>query len=92
MKSSSQLKQPSKPAKPIRAAEARSKAVYHAMDCLLEQGAFSDADLLQAVTNLSGDEFLQVVAASLSSIVHTPLSVKLNLLIASQQHVLGRQV
>ena len=86
-KSPSQLKQHSKPAKPIHAAEARSKAVYRAMERLLEQGAFSDADLLQAVTNLSGDEFLQVIAASLFSIVQTPLSVKLSLLVASQQRV-----
>ncbi|KAL3135542.1 hypothetical protein ABBQ38_006019 [Trebouxia sp. C0009 RCD-2024] len=59
-KPSTQQKKPSKPAKPVHAAEARTKAVYHAMECLLEQGAFSDADLLRAVTNLSGDEFLQV--------------------------------
>ena len=39
------------------------------MERLLEQGAFSDADLLQAVTSLSGDEFLQVNPASLFSIL-----------------------
>lgn len=38
------------------------------MERLLEQGAFSDADLLQAVTSLSGDEFLQVNADSLLAI------------------------
>ena len=81
-KPASQLKPPSKPVKPVYAAEARSKSVYHAMERLLEQGAFSDADLLQAVTNLSGDEFLQVNAASLFSIVQTPLSAKLSLLVA----------
>ena len=85
-KAPSQIKQQSKPAKPIHAAEARSKAVYLAMERLLEQGTFSDADLLQAVTNLSGDEFLQVIAASLFSIVHKPVSVMLTVLIASQQH------
>lgn len=56
----SQLNQQSKTAKPLHAAEARSKAVYHAMERLLDRGAISDADMLQAVTNLSGDEFLQV--------------------------------
>ena len=72
-KAPNQIKQQSKPAKPTNAAEARSKSVYHAMERLLEQGTFSDADLLQAVTNLSGDEFLQVKAASLFSIVHKPV-------------------
>lgn len=66
-KASTQQKKPSKPAKPVQAAEARTKAVYHAMECLLEQGAFSDADLLRAVTSLSGDEFLQVNAAVCSA-------------------------
>lgn len=68
-KPSSQVKKQSKPAKPVHAAEARGKAVYQAMERLLEQGAFSDADLLQAVTSLSGDEFVQVVAADLFSVV-----------------------
>ena len=91
-KAPSQLKPQSKPAKPIHPAEARSKAVYLAMECLLEQGALSDADLLQAVTNLSGDEFLQANAAGLFSIVHETVSVKLSVLVASQQQVLAYQV
>ena len=42
------------------AADARKKAVYRAMEQLLEHGAYSDADLLRLIPNLSGDEFLQV--------------------------------
>ena len=68
-KPSSQVKKQSKPSKPVHAAEARSKAVYQAMERLLEQGASSDADLLQAVTSLSRGEFLQVIAADLFSVV-----------------------
>ena len=45
---------------PITAVDARNKAVYQAMEVLLDQGAFSDADLLRLVSNLSEDEFLQV--------------------------------
>lgn len=43
------------------AADARKKVVYNAMEQLLEHGAFSDADLLRSIPNLSGDEFLQVL-------------------------------
>lgn len=73
-----QLNQQNKLAKPVRTAEARSRAVYHAMERLLDRGAFSDADLLQAVTNLSGDEFLQVNLASLPHSCYT-LVAKLSL-------------
>ena len=63
---SSQSKKHNKPAKPTSAADARSKAVYQAMEHLLEQGAMSDAYLLQAVTSLCGDDFLQVMVQSYS--------------------------
>lgn len=90
-KPSTQQKKPSKPAKPVHAAEARTKAVYHAMECLLEQGAFSDADLLRAVTNLSGDEFLQVTAAVCSyilAVLFLPHAIlHLRLLCCAQQQV-----
>lgn len=42
------------------ASDARKKAVFNAMEQLLERGAFSDAELLRSIPNLSGDEFLQV--------------------------------
>lgn len=44
-------------------AEARSKAVYEAMELLLEHGSESNSALLQCIACLSGDEFLQVIAS-----------------------------
>lgn len=48
------------------------------MERLLDRGAVSDADLLQAVTNLSGDEFLQVNTPFVFNIVNVPLGAKLS--------------
>jgi hypothetical protein len=51
----------SKQSKTPNTADTRKKAVYRAMERLLEHGAFSDVDLLRSIPNLSGDEFLQVL-------------------------------
>jgi hypothetical protein len=58
---SAQKSKASKQLKTPNAAESRKKAVYRAMEQLLEHGAYSDADLLRSIPNLSGDEFLQVL-------------------------------
>lgn len=53
------------PAKAVRQrpespADSRSKAVYKAMEALLEHGSQSNSALLQSIACLSGEEFLQV--------------------------------
>lgn len=78
-KSSTQPKKQGKPAKALNAIDARNKAVYQAMERLLEQGAFSDADLLQAVTSLTGDEFLQVLCFQQAQTSFAHLAVLLQL-------------
>ncbi len=60
-KASAQKPKGNKQSTTPNAAESRKKAVYRAMEQLLEHGAFSDADLLRSIPNLSGDEFLQVL-------------------------------
>ncbi|KAL0032891.1 hypothetical protein WJX77_005051 [Trebouxia sp. C0004] len=57
---SAQKPKASKQSQTPNASETRKKAVYRAMEQLLEHGAFSDADLLRSIPNLSGDEFLQI--------------------------------
>ena len=72
---STQKSKASKQSQTPNAAEARKKAVYRAMEQLLEHGAFSDADLLRSIPNLSGDEFLQVLR------VHAALNCSLRALV-----------
>ena len=51
------------------------------MEVMLEQGAYSDADLLRAVACLSGDEFLQVINARQCSAILPVLGRQLLLLL-----------
>ncbi len=74
----------SKQSKTPNAADARKKAVYRAMEQLLEHGAFSDADLLRSIPNLSGDEFLQVLLVFLHSASCTQNFVAITYIMSSQ--------
>ena len=58
-----------KGAKPsVNPIDARNKAVYNAMESLLEQGSHSNAAMLKSIACLSGPEFLQVLAAAVLSL------------------------
>ena len=49
----------------VNPVDARNKAVYNAMESLLEHGPYSSAELFKKIMCLSGPEFIQVRAAAL---------------------------